>query len=121
MWSKSRIVDEYALTVNDDRQFVVEHTSRSNPFAAEKVERIQHACLGKDGDLRVISANSTPEDCHLFSVDDLPQEEREAIVDEGFTGTYDEVLGRLKDLADDALPGCVDKQKPEDNKCREVQ
>ncbi|MDK8799417.1 PP2C family protein-serine/threonine phosphatase [Corynebacterium coyleae] len=121
VWSKSRIVDEYALTVNDDKQFVVEHTSRSNPFAAEKVERIQHACLSKDGDLRVISANSTPEDCHLFSVDDLPQEEREAIVDEGFTGTYDEVLGRLKDLADDALPGCVDKQKPEDNKCREVQ
>lgn len=121
MWAKDRTVDKYALTVNEKDEFVVEHTSRSNPLAELETEALQHACLSEKGDLRVIAANSNPDDCHVFSVDDLPEEERASLIDDPFTGSYDDVLGRLNELADDALPGCVDKQKPEDNKCREVE
>ena len=121
MWAKDRTVDEYALTVNEANEFVVEHTSRSNPFAELETEALQHACLSEKGDLRVIAANSTPDDCHVFNVDDLPEDQRASLSDDTFTGSYDDVLGRLNELADDALPGCVDKQKPEDNKCREVE
>lgn len=120
MWAKDRTVDEYALTVNEANEFVVEHTSRSNPFAELETEALQHACLSEKGDLRVIAANSTPDDCHVFNVDDLPEDQRASLSDDTFTGSYDDVLGRLNELADDALPGCVDKQTPEDNKCREV-
>ena len=121
MWAKDRTVDEYALTVNEANEFVVEHTSRSNPFAELETEALQHACLSEKGDLRVIAANSTPDDCHVFNVDDLPEDQRASLSDDTFTGSYDDVLGRLNELADDALPGCVDKQTPEDNKCREVE
>ena len=120
MWVKDRTVDEYALTVNEANEFVVEHTSRSNPFAELETEALQHACLSEKGDLRVIAANSTPDDCHVFNVDDLPEDQRASLSDDTFTGSYDDVLGRLNELADDALPGCVDKQTPKDNKCREV-
>ena len=121
MWAKDRTVDEYALTVNEANEFIVEHTSRSNPFAELETEALQHACLSEKGDLRVIAANSTPDDCHVFNVDDLPEDQRASLSDDTFTGSYDDVLGRLNELADDALPGCVDKQTPEDNKCREVE
>ena len=121
IWAKDRTVDEYALTVNEANEFVVEHTSRSNPFAELETEALQHACLSEKGDLRVIAANSTPDDCHVFNVDDLPEDQRASLSDDTFTGSYDDVLGRLNELADDALPGCVDKQTPEDNKCREVE
>ena len=121
MWAKDRTVDEYALTVNEANEFVVEHTSRSNPFAELETEALQHACLSEKGDLRVIAANSTPDDCHVFNVDDLPEDQRASLSDDTFTGSYDDVLGRLNELADDALPGCVDKQTPKDNKCREVE
>ena len=121
MWAKDRTVDEYALTVNEAKEFVVEHTSRSNPFAELETEALQHACLSEKGDLRVIAANSTPDDCHVFNVDDMPEDQRASLSDDTFTGSYDDVLGRLNELADDALPGCVDKQTPEDNKCREVE
>ncbi|MBC3179244.1 PP2C family protein-serine/threonine phosphatase [Corynebacterium lujinxingii] len=121
MWAKDRTVDEYALTVNEANEFVVEHTSRSNPFAELETEALQHACLSEKGDLRVIAANSTPDDCHVFNVGDLPEDQRASLSDDTFTGSYDDVLGRLNELADDALPGCVDKQTPEDNKCREVE
>lgn len=121
MWAKDRTVDEYALTVNEANEFVVEHTSRSNPFAELETEALQHACLSEKGDLRVIAANSTPDDCHVFNVDDLPEDQRASLSDDTFTGSYDDVLGRLNELADGALPGCVDKQTPEDNKCREVE
>ena len=121
IWAKDRTVDEYALTVNEANEFVVEHTSRSNPFAELETEALQHACLSEEGDLRVIAANSTPDDCHVFNVDDLPKDQRASLSDDTFTGSYDDVLGRLNELADEALPGCVDKQTPEDNKCREVE
>ena len=121
IWAKDRTVDEYALTVNEANEFVVERTSRSNPFAELETEALQHACLSEKGDLRVIAANSTPDDCHVFNVDDLPEDQRASLSDDTFTGSYDDVLGRLNELADDALPGCVDKQTPEDNKCREVE
>lgn len=117
MWAQSRDLDEYALKVEDSGEFVVQHTTRDNVFAEAETEDIQHACLSESGDLRVIAKDSTPGDCHVFSVEDLPEDKREV---EAATGSYDDVLAKLNELADQALPGCVDKQTPDNDTCREV-
>ena len=117
MWAQSRDLDEYALKVEDSGEFVVQHTTRDNVFAEAETEDIQHACLSESGDLRVIAKDSTPGDCHVFSAEDLPDDKREV---EAVTGSYDDVLAKLNELADQALPGCVDKQTPDNDTCREV-
>ncbi|MBA1836490.1 SpoIIE family protein phosphatase [Corynebacterium sp. zg912] len=117
MWAQSRETDTYALTVEDSGEFVVQHTTRDNVFADAQTEDIQHACLAEDGKLRVIAKDTTPGDCHVFNVADLPKDLRDV---ENVTGSYDDVLARLNELADEALPGCVDKQSPDNDKCREV-
>ncbi len=117
MWAQSRDVDSYTLKVQDSGEFVVQHTTRDNMFAGEETEDIQHACLSESGELRVIARDSKPGDCHVFSVSDLPEDHREV---GDVTGSYDDVLAKLNELADQALPGCVDKQTPDKDKCREV-
>ena len=117
MWSQSRATDEYVLKVQDSGEFVVQHTTRDNLFAEAQTEDIQHACLSPDGKLRVIAKDSTPGDCHVFNVQDLPKDQREV---ETVTGSYDDVLAKLNELADQALPGCVDSQTPDNDTCREI-
>jgi len=123
MWTQSRTADSYALTVGEGDELVIEHTTRDSAFAQPKTEPIQHACINADGDLRVIGKDSVPTDCHVFTLSDLPKEEREAAkidIEKGGPGSYDDVLGRLNELADGVLPECVDKQTPEKNACREA-
>nr|WP_228496327.1 protein phosphatase 2C domain-containing protein [Corynebacterium afermentans] len=117
LWSQSRATDEYALKVQDSGEFVVQHTTRDNLFADTKTENIQRACLNTKGDLRVISKDSKPGDCSIFSTSDLPKDKREV---EDVTGSYDDVLAKLNELADEALPACTDKKSAEEDTCREV-
>nr|WP_255711160.1 MULTISPECIES: protein phosphatase 2C domain-containing protein [unclassified Corynebacterium] len=117
MWSQSRATDEYALKVQDSGEFVVQHTTRDNLFADAKTEDIQRACLNTKGDLRVISKDSKPGDCSIFATSDLPKDKREV---EDVTGSYDDVLAKLNELADQALPACTDKKSAEEDTCREV-
>jgi len=117
MWSQSRATDEYALKVQDSGEFVVQHTTRDNLFADTKTEDIQRACLNTKGDLRVISKDSKPGDCSIFTTSDLPKDKREV---EDVTGSYDDVLAKLNELADEALPACTDKKSAEEDTCREV-
>ena len=122
MWAHSRNGDSYGLRVEDSGEFVVQHTSRENAFAHEETEDLQHACLSESGDLRVIGKDAKPGDCHVFSLQDLPRDRRDAAREdaENATGSYDDVLAKLNELADGVLPGCVDKQTPDKDKCREV-
>ena len=39
---------------------------------------------------------------------------------ETVTGSYDDVLAKLNELADQALPACTDKKSAEEDTCREV-
>ena len=117
MWSQSRATDEYALKVQDSGEFVVQHTTRDNPFADAKTEDIQRACLNTKGDLRVIAKDTKPGDCSIFTTEDLPQDKREVA---DVTGSYDDVLAKLNELADQALPACTDKKSADEGKCREV-
>ena len=48
---------------------------------------------------------------------DLPKDQREV---ETVTGSYDDVLAKLNELADQALPGCVDSQTSDNDTCREI-
>ena len=117
MWSQSRATDEYTLKVQDSGEFVVQHTTRDNLFADAKTEDIQRACLNTKGDLRVISKDSKPGDCSIFTTEDLPKDKREVA---DVTGSYDDVLAKLNELADQALPACTDKKSADEGKCREV-
>ena len=117
MWSQSRDTDEYSLKVQDSGEFVVQHTTRDNLFADAKTEDIQRACLNTKGDLRVIAKDTKPGDCSIFTTEDLPQDKREVA---DVTGSYDDVLAKLNELADQALPACTDKKSADEGKCREV-
>ena len=117
MWSQSRATDAYVLKVQDSGEFVVQHTTRDNPFADAKTEDIQRACLNTKGEMRVISKDSKPGDCSIFATSDLPKDKREV---EDVTGSYDDVLAKLNELADQALPACTDKKSAEEDTCREV-
>ena len=117
MWSQSRATDAYVLKVQDSGEFVVQHTTRDNLFADAKTEDIQRACLNTKGEMRVISKDSKPGDCSIFATSDLPKDKREV---EDVTGSYDDVLAKLNELADQALPACTDKKSAEEDTCREV-
>ena len=117
MWSQSRATDAYVLEVQDSGEFVVQHTTRDNLFADAKTEDIQRACLNTKGEMRVISKDTKPGDCSIFATSDLPKDKREV---EDVTGSYDDVLAKLNELADQALPACTDKKSAEEDTCREV-
>ncbi|GAA1182921.1 PP2C-family Ser/Thr phosphatase [Corynebacterium glaucum] len=114
MWAKSRVADQYFLSVEDDGAFVIEHGSQS------KREPMQRACIDERNRLQIVDMEHT--DCHIFGQDDLPQNQQDAAERFG-GGTYDDVLGVLSRLAEEALPVCVDKQESSSEgaaKCREV-
>ncbi|MCG7273012.1 protein phosphatase 2C domain-containing protein [Corynebacterium afermentans] len=117
MWSQSRATDAYVLKVQDSGEFVVQHTTRDNLFADAITEDIQRACLNTKGEMRVISKDTKPGDCSIFATSDLPKDKREV---EDVTGSYDDVLAKLNELADQALPACTDKKSAEEDTCREV-
>ena len=117
MWSQARATDAYVLKVQDSGEFVVQHTTRDNLFADAKTEDIQRACLNTKGEMRVISKDTKPGDCSIFATSDLPKDKREV---EDVTGSYDDVLAKLNELADQALPACTDKKSAEEDTCREV-
>ena len=123
MWMRNKTPETYNLTTDEQGVFVIE-TGRGEP--------VQQVCLDSKNTMRTQpyeeGAKSTS-DCHLFSQSDLPESQRDA-AERLPSGTYDEVLGMLGRLADEALPVCVDGDKTdktetdkpdaEQPKCREV-
>lgn len=112
----NRAAEQYFLGVDADGNFVIEHG------AGDKRETVQHACLDAKNQLRIESEGTVSPNCHVFGQADLPESQRGAA--ERFAGgTYDEVLGVLSRLADEALPVCVDGADTRDGaeKCREVE
>lgn len=110
--------DLYFLRVDERDEFVIEHGSKSKP------EPLQHACIDERNKLRIVSVDAADSaaSCHVFGQKDLPQSQQETVAhsDVADGGTYDEVLGLLSRLADEALPVCVDGKAGAGN-CREVQ
>ena len=115
MWMRNQARETYNLTTDEQGVFVIE-SGRGEP--------VQQVCLDSKNTMRTKpyyeDAKSTS-DCHLFSQSDLPESQRDA-AGRLPSGTYDEVLGMLGRLADEALPVCVDgdKTEAEQPKCREV-
>lgn len=112
MFVQHRASDQYFVSAASDGHYVIEHGSRDDRAP------IQQACLDNRNRLRIVSADSTPEDCHVFNESDLPESQRS--VPENFGGgTYDDVLGLLYRMAGEALPVCVDKHEDPET-CRTV-
>lgn len=132
MWVQNRNVDHYFISINDNGEFAIEHGS------AHSHQPIQVACIDERNQLQIVAAelansggdtgtdggsdSDKPGQCHIFGEKDLPESERNAV--ERFTGgTYDEVVAMLGQLAEEALPVCVDEKesaKKNDQSCREV-
>lgn len=120
MWARGKNTDLYFLRVDQQGEFVIEHGSKSDS------EPLQRACLDEHNKLRIVSVDSQVDSqddaasCHVFGRDDLPESQQETVEHaaraEG--GTYDEILGLLSRLADEALPVCVDAKT---SSCREVE
>lgn len=102
-WVQSRSSDTYSLRVESNGDFVIEHGP------ANKQEPIQRACIDEKNQLRIVAVGAT-DNCHVFGQHDLPASQQDTV--SNFSGgSYDEVLGLLGRLADEALPVCVDKQE----------
>lgn len=126
MWVQNRDVDHYFISINDNGEFAIEHGS------AHSHQAIQVACIDERNQLQIVAAelanssgdngNTKPGQCHVFGEKDLPESSRDTV--ERFTGgTYDEVVAMLGQLAEEALPVCVDEKesaKKNDQSCREV-
>lgn len=120
MWMRGKNADLYFLKVDQQGEFVIEHGSKSDS------EPLQRACLDEHNKLRIVSVDSQVDsqdaaaDCHVFGRDDLPESQQETVerAERAEGGTYDEVLGLLSRLADEALPVCVDGKT---SSCREVE
>ncbi|WP_284523329.1 hypothetical protein [Corynebacterium aquatimens] len=107
MWVQNRTSDQYFVSVDEDGAFVIEHGSKQDR------EGIQRACIDEKNQLRIVNVEvEDSSSCNLFKQEDLPESQRGTAERFG-GGTYDDVLGLLGRLADEALPVCVDKSGAE--------
>lgn len=114
-WVNQRDNDQYFITTDDEGNYLIEHGSKKSHSP------VQQACIDEKNNLRIVSAASVPEDCNVFSQDDLPASQHS--VAENFDGgSYDDVLGLIGRMADEALPVCVDSEGADKDAeaCRKV-
>ena len=114
-WVNQRDNDQYFITIDDEGNYLIEHGSKKSHSP------VQQACIDEKNNLRIVSAASVPEDCNVFSQDDLPASQHSVAENFG-GGSYDDVLGLIGRMADEALPVCVDSEGADKNAeaCRKV-
>lgn len=113
----SREDNSYFLSTGDNDRILIEKGTKNSLFGSDRHEPIQLACINPRNELQISPIDSTPDDCDVFELSDLPESQRGTIA--GLReGTYEEVVAQLHRLADEALPACVD-EPPADPKATE--
>ncbi|SDS68578.1 PP2C family protein-serine/threonine phosphatase [Corynebacterium timonense] len=114
-WLDSRAEDTYFVEANSDNQITItrEDGSLFSGLRSAEHSEMQLACIDKDNNLRVVDTGAEPENCTVFTTDDLPPSQQSALEDfQG--GTYEEAVALMNRLADGALPVCVSEAKEHD-------
>ncbi|AMO58869.1 serine/threonine protein phosphatase [Mycolicibacterium phlei] len=75
-------------------------------------EPYRHGCLTGRNGLTLISPGQTPRDCELFRVDDLKPSEQRQVMAGLPTGSEDEAIGQINQLARDSLLPVCPKPQP---------
>ena len=84
-------------------------------FGKDLHEPYQRVCLTKDDEVRTTDLGEKPSnDCHPFSLTDLPGSVRGSITHLD-SGSYSEVTDQLQRLSDKALPVCVNRAETDNN------
>ncbi|MDY5785609.1 MAG: protein phosphatase, partial [Corynebacterium sp.] len=110
-WLNSRAEDTYTVAANGNNEIAIQRASGSL-FSSSEPTDFQLACINSHNELRIASAGDMPQDCTVFTVDDLPPSQQSAL--ENFSGgSYDEAVGLMNRLADAALPVCVEEKAEE--------
>lgn len=112
-WVNQRNSDQYFITTDADGNYLIEHGSQKSHSP------VQQACIDGKNNLRIVSSATVPDGCNVFSQDDLPASQHSVAENFG-GGSYDDVLGLLNRMADEALPVCVDKEEKDTEECRKV-
>ncbi|WP_257183197.1 PP2C family protein-serine/threonine phosphatase [Corynebacterium cystitidis] len=99
--------ESFFVSTNEQGAFVVEHGFDYAVFGNALHEPIQHTCINDKNELKFVDIDAVPEDCQLFTVDDLPESIRGQAQDLS-GGSFDEVSQQMNRLADEALPVCVE-------------
>ncbi|WP_115685542.1 protein phosphatase 2C domain-containing protein [Corynebacterium senegalense] len=106
-WLNSRVEDTYFVAANGDKQVAIQQQPGSLLGNTERSD-YQLACINDKNELRITGTTDLPDDCKVFTTDDLPPSQQDAMRD--FSGgTYEEAVALMNRLADEALPVCVDK------------
>lgn len=116
-WFDSARGETYFVAVNDREEFVIEQGLDTTIFGRDMHKPVQQVCINNDNQIRLVGIGDVPDDCHVFSLRDLP-ESTQSRVDNLGSGSYAEVTDQVNSLADEALPACVDSA--DDGNCREV-
>ncbi|WP_342318775.1 PP2C family protein-serine/threonine phosphatase [Corynebacterium mayonis] len=110
-WLNQRAEDEFTVAADTDGQITIQRIPGS-VLGTSTPENYQLACISDKNELRIVSADTPPQDCTVFTIDDLPDAEKSAFTNFS-PGAYEESIGLMNRLADAALPACVDE--PENN------
>ena len=116
-WFDSARGETYFVAVNDREEFVIEQGLDTTIFGRDMHKPVQQVCINNDNQIRLVGIGDVPDDCHVFSLRDLP-ESTQSRVDNLGSGSYAEITDQVNSLADEALPACVDSA--DDGNCREV-
>ncbi|RNE48153.1 PP2C family protein-serine/threonine phosphatase [Corynebacterium alimapuense] len=106
-WTWSVVDRTYFVATGSNDQLLIEQGIEYSVFGKDLHSPYQEACLNEAGALRLVDVGSA-DDCSAFTLEDLPESTRTS-VDGLASGSYDEVTGQLRRLADQALPVCIDR------------
>lgn len=114
-WVYAASQDKYYIATNDSDELIIERGVDYSLFGKDLHEPYQRVCLTKDDEVRTTDLGEKPSnDCHPFSLTDLPGSVRGSITHLD-SGSYSEVTDQLQRLSDKALPVCVNRAETDNN------
>lgn len=109
-WLYDRASNTYFVTTDNTSRLIVERGFDYSVFGTDLHKPHQAACLSPDGSVQLVGAeaNAGSTDCRPFELTDLPESARGQVPNLP-AGSYDEITGQLRRLAEEALPVCVNR------------
>lgn len=109
-WTYDKASKTYFVTTDETSRLIVERGVDFSVFGRDLHSPHQAACLSPEGSVQLVAAGAGAGGtaCTPFRLTDLPEATR-GQVENLPSGSYDEITGQLRRLADAALPACVNR------------